>query len=196
MKASFFQRFGAYILDTLLIGIIASIICYNLPSTDSAIENTINSLSERYMAEEITMNEFYSEYNNLLYENQKDTMIPTIVSLVLTIGYFVIFQYMNNGQTLGKKALNLRVVDKDTNKCPTIIKGLIRSLIFLGIASTTIYLILINIVDKKIYIPCYLIISIIETIFVITTVIFTLYRKDGRSLHDIMANTTVIKEGR
>ena len=196
MKASFLERFGSYIIDTIIVGIIASLICYSLPSTDNGIQNAISSLNEKYIAGEITMNEFYDEYNSLLYENQKDTMISTGVSLVLTIGYFVVFQYMNKGQTLGKKLLNLRVVDKDTNKCPTIVKGLIRSLIVLGIASTMISLILLNLVDKKIYIPCYFTISIIETIFILISAIFVLYRKDGRGLHDIMANTTVVKEGR
>jgi len=195
MKASFFQRLGAYIIDTLIIGIIASMICYSLPSNDSTIEKQISSLSEKYVAGEVTMHDFYGEYNKLLYQQQKDTMLETGITLILTIGYFVVFQYMNKGQTLGKRLLNIRVVDND-GKRPTIIKGLIRSLIVLGIASTIIDLILLNTIPQKTYIPCYLIISVIETIFIVITAICVLYRKDRRGLHDMMANTNVIREGR
>lgn len=195
MEASFFQRLGAYIIDTLIIGIIASIICYSLPISDSSMEEQISSLSEKYVSGEITMNDFYGEYNDLLYQQQKETLLETGITLILTVGYFVVFQYMNKGQTLGKKLLNIKVVDSN-GKPPTIVKGLIRSLIVLGIASTIIDLILINIITKKAYIPCYLIISIIETIFIVITAICVLYRKDRRGLHDMMANTNVIREGR
>ena len=196
MKASFLERIGAYIIDTLIVSVIASLICYSLPSTENNVDDVISSLNQKYVAGEITSEEFYSEYNDLLYQNQKDTIIPTSVSLVLTIGYFVVFQYMNKGQTLGKKLLKLKVVDKETNKPTTITKGFIRSVIVLGIASSIMNLILINIVNKETYIPCYLTISVIETIFIVVSVILVIFKEDGRGLHDKMASTTVIKEGR
>ena len=196
MKASFFERLGAYIIDTILIGIIASLICYSLPKPENTVEKTLSSLNQKYTAGEITTNEFYSEYNNLLYQNQKNTITSTCVNLVLTIGYFVVFQYMNKGQTIGKKLLNIRVVDQKTTKPPTITRGLIRSLIVLGILSTTINLIVASLTNQQIYIPCYYILSTIETIFILVSIIMILFKKEGRGLHDIMAGTSVIKEGR
>ena len=195
MKVSFIERIGAYILDTIIVGLIASLICYNLPTNDSNIQKELNDLNQQYTSGEITSKEFYNGYNNLLYENQKNTMIPTGVSLVLTIGYFIVFQSMNKGQTIGKKLLHLRVVDKETGKNPTIVKFLIRSLIVLGILSTTINLLVINLFSKKTYIPCYYIVSIIEIVVVLISVALIIF-KDGRGLHDKMANTKVIKEGR
>ena len=196
MKASFFERLGAYIIDTILIGIIASLICYSLPKPENNVEEIISSLNQKYTSGEITTNEFYNEYNKLLYQNQKKTVTQTCVSLVLTIGYFVVFQYMNKGQTLGKKLLNIRVVDKDTTKPPTIAKGLVRSLIILGILSTVINLITVSLTNQKTYISSYYIVSTIETIFILVSVILVIFKADGRGLHDIMAGTSVIKEGR
>ncbi len=195
MKVSFIERLGAYILDTIIVGIIASLICYNLPNNDNDIEKRLNELNKQYTSNEITTEAFYNEYNNILYENQKATTIPTCVSLVLTIGYFIVFQYLNKGQTIGKKLLHLRVVDKDTEKPPTIAKYIIRSLIVLGILSTIIDLLVVNFTSKKTYIPCYYTVSIIEIIFIVISVGLIIF-KDGRGLHDKMANTTVIKEGR
>ena len=195
MTVSFFERFGAYIIDTIMLSIIVSLICFNIQSNDSEIEKRLTDLKKQYTTSEITTKEFYSGYNDILYDNQKNNMISTGVSLILTIGYFIVFQFMNKGQTLGKKLLHLRVVDKDTEKTPTIIKFLIRSLIVLGILSSTISLLVISLFSKKTYIPCYYIVSIIEIVFTVISIALIIF-KDGRGLHDKMANTKVIKEGR
>ena len=195
MTVSFIERFGAYIIDSIILSIIVSLICFNIPESDIDIEKRLNDLNKQYSSGEITTKEFYRGYNNILYENQKNSMISTGISLILTIGYFIVFQCMNKGQTLGKKLLRLRVVDKDTKKPPTMIKFLIRSLIALGILSTAINLLVISIFSKKTYIPCYYTVSIIEIIFIVVSVALIIF-KDGRGLHDMMANTKIIKEGR
>ena len=194
MKSSFLERVGAYIIDIMIIWLIASLICSNLPENDN--ENRIDDLSQKVSSGELTMNEFYEEYNEVLYENQKDNIIPTCISLVLTIGYYIVFVYMNKGQTIGKMIFKIRVVDKDTNNPPTLSKIIIRSLIILGILSTIISLIIINFVNKSTYISYYFILNLIETAFFIISVGMMIFKKDGRGLHDMMANTTVIKEGR
>ena len=194
MQVTFFQRLGAYIIDIIIIGIISSIVCIGLPTKESTVEEEISKLSEKYTSKEITTTEFYSSYSKLLYQEQKDNMLETGISLVLTIGYFIVFQYLNKGQTIGKKLLKIRVVNNDDQKPAKMLAGIIRSIITLGIASSVLSLILLNIFNKKTYVPCYMVISAIETIFIIITVIFIVFRKDGRGLHDIMAKTTVVKE--
>ncbi len=195
MTVSFIERFGAYIIDSIILSVIVSLICFNIPSNDSDIEKRLTELNKQYTTSEITTKEFYSGYNDILYENQKNNIMSTSISLILTIGYFVVFQFMNKGQTLGKKLLHLRIVDKDSRKTPTMVKFLIRSLIALGILSTAINLLVISIFSKKTYIPCYYTVSIIEIIFIVVSIALIIF-KDGRGLHDMMANTKVIKEGR
>lgn len=195
MTVSFIERFGAYIIDSIILSVIVSLICFNIPSNDSDIEKRLTELNKQYTTSEITTKEFYSGYNDILYENQKNNIMSTSISLILTIGYFVVFQFMNKGQTLGKKLLHLRIVDKDSKKTPTMVKFLIRSLIALGILSTAVNLLVISIFSKKTYIPCYYTVSIIEIIFIVVSIALIIF-KDGRGLHDMMANTKVIKEGR
>ena len=132
----------------------------------------------------------------ILYNNQKSNIIGSSISVILTIAYFVVFQYMNKGQTLGKKLLKIRVVDKDTNKPTTIVKGLIRSLFTLNIASGVLNILFIYTLNKTSYFLGYGFVGGLEWLFIIITIFFVLYRKDGRGLHDMMTNTTVIKEGR
>lgn len=196
MKAPFFKRLFAYIIDMLIIGILVTIICSALPNKNESVEQELKELSTELMEKKIDNNEYISRYKDLMYQNNKNEKISLGVNVVLILAYFVIFQYMNKGQTLGKKALNLRVVDNETKKEVSILKGLLRSILPLNILSGFIGVVLIKLLTKNIYIDLYLGTNIFETIFIFITMFLILYRKDGRGLHDMMANTMVIEEKR
>lgn len=196
MKPTFFERITAYILDIILVGLIASIICYNIPINTTKYAEKLTAINEKYLSNEITEEIYIQEYSNILYENQKSNIISISVSTILTIGYFVVFQYMNNGQTIGKKLLKLRVVDSNTQQPISIFKGLIRSAFILNIFSGTLNIIFLYTLSKNSYFISYGIVYLIEWLFIVVTVLFVIYRKDGRGLHDIMTNSLVIKERR
>lgn len=196
MKPTFFERLIAYMLDIFLVGLIASIICYNLPVNTTKYTEKLTDINEKYLSNEITEETYIQEYSDILYENQKSNIISLSVTTALTIGYFVVFQYMNNGQTLGKKLLHLRVVDANTQKPISIPRGLIRSAFILNIFSGTLNIIFIYTLSKNSYFISYGAVYLIEWLFIVVTVFFVIYRKDGRGLHDIMTNSLVIKERR
>ena len=196
MKATFFERVGSYVIDTIIVSFIFSIICLGFGNYTSSTEKLMKELDEKLMEEKITPEEYLEEYQDLLYDYQKENALQSGISVALTIAYYVVFQYMNKGQTLGKKLLKLRVVDKDTNKPISILKGLLRSFLILSILSGTLSIILLYIVNKKTYFPIYSGLLLIEGIFSLTTIMFILYKKEKRGLHDLMTNTVVIKESR
>ena len=196
MKAKFFDRLTAYIIDVIIISLITSIIFTSIPTNNKELEKQLSSLQDEVLSNNITYEEFVDEYQDLYYKNKKDTMTQSAITLTITIAYFVIFQYMNKGQTIGKKILHLRVVDNNTEKPLSIFKGLIRSLLIWNILSGTLGIVLIYILNKESYITSYLFISSIESIFIFITAMFTLYRKDNRGLHDIIINSKVIIEGK
>ena len=196
MKATFFERLGAYFIDMLAVSFIFSIICLGLGNNTSNTEKEMRELDDKLMKEEIKMDEYYDEYSQLLYDYQKENVLQSGISVALTIAYYVVFQYMNKGQSIGKKLLKLQVVDKDTNKPISILKGLLRSFIILSILSVTLLIIFLYIFNSKNYIISYSTVLMLEAIFTLTSVMFVLYRKDRRGLHDMMSNTIVIKESR
>lgn len=196
MKAKFFDRLTAYIIDVIIISLITSIIFTSIPTNNKELEKQLSSLQDEVLSNKITYEEFVDEYQDLYYKNKKNTMTQSAITLTITIAYFVIFQYMNKGQTIGKKLLHLKVVDNNTEKPLSIFKGLIRSLLIWNILSGTLGIVLIYILNKESYITSYLIISSLESIFIFITAMFTLYRKDNRGLHDIIINSKVIKEGK
>ena len=65
---------------------------------------------------------------------QKSSVIVLTASLVVTIAYFVVFQYLNKGQTLGKKLLKIKVKEKGEN--PSLKSIIIRTVMINNIFST------------------------------------------------------------
>ena len=196
MKATFFERLGAYVLDMIIVSLIFSLISLGFGNYTSSTEKLMEELDNKLVDGEITNKEYLNEYTNLLYDYQKENVLQTGISLALTIAYYVIFQYMNKGQTIGKKLLGIKVVNKDTKEPISIPKGLLRTFIIYSIPSITVGILFLYIVNQKYYFMIYSSVLIIEMLFLLITIMFTLYKKNGRGLHDIMANTIVIKESR
>ena len=194
MKVSFWRRLAAYIIDIVFVSLLVTIICSALPEKKSLSKLELNSLETQLINGEIAPTEYIDLYKDLLYENSKVNILEISINLILIIGYFVVFQYMNKGQTLGKKLLKLRVVDKDSNQPITVLKGLFRTIIYLNIISAFVSTILINYLSKATYISIYLTLIEIENALGLLCITFIIFRKDGRGLHDLIVNTKVIEE--
>lgn len=195
MKASLFKRVTAYFIDAIILSIIVSIISFGFTSEkyEKALEET-KQLTEKYVAQEITEKEYFEKSNELTYDMQKSNVKVSIVMIVTTIAYFVVFQYLNKGQTLGKKMLKLKVIENE--KEPSLKAIIIRTIFVNNIFSTTMGVILLYALTKNNYTKVYNMITSIETIFILVSVMFILYRKDKRGLHDIIAKTEVIEENK
>ena len=196
MKAPFFKRLASYIIDIIIVSVIVTFICFAVPNNSEENEKKLEELSTKLIEKEISADKYIKEYKNIIYQNNKDNIIETSINLVITIAYFIIFQYMNKGQTIGKKLLKIKVVDNETKKEVSILKGLLREVFMLNIISSILSVALIYLVSKNIYMNTYLTINEIETVFIIITSILVLYRKDGRGLHDMIAKTIVVAEER
>lgn len=196
MKVTFFERLGAYLIDIIIVSIILSFISLGFGNYTSNTEKLMSELDAKLMESTITPEEYLEEYQTLLYDYQKENVLQSGISVALTIAYYVVFQYMNKGQTIGKKALKLRVVDKDTKKPISILKGLLRSLVVLSILSGTLCILFLYLFNKDVYFILYSILLSIEGLFTLVTFFLVLYKKDGRGLHDLMTNTMVIKESK
>ena len=196
MKATFFERLSSYLIDTLIVSLIFSLICLGFGNYTSEAKKAMLELENKMLENSITMEEYLVEYKDILYDYQKENVLQSGISVALTIAYFVVFQYMNKGQTIGKKILNIRVVDKKSKKSISILKGLLRSFIVFSVVSGTCCILFLYIFNRDTYVISYSALLSLEAIFTIVTMILVLYKKDGRGLHDMMANTIVIKEKR
>ena len=192
MKANFIQRALAYLLDIFIISFIFSIITIGFkPNTD--IEKKYNEVYDNYINGEITAEQYLEEYTDVLYDMQKANALPNTINTLFIIVYFIVFQYLNKGQTIGKKLLKIKIVNED-KKDISISQMLIRGIMIYSILSSLINIILFFNVSRKVYMTSYLSIGAIESIILFLSAIFILYRNDKKALHDIVSKTIVIKE--
>jgi uncharacterized RDD family membrane protein YckC len=194
-KATFTSRLLSYILDMIIILLISTLVSSSistkkLEKLETKLQDTVISYTEG----NITIEEYMTATNDLTYQIQKNSLPSNTVYVVISIGYFIIFAYLNKGQTLGKKILKLKVTD-NKEASPTLMQMIIRTLIINQILPNTLLIILILLLSKNNFINVYTAITIITYIFIVVSAIMILYRNDKLGLHDIISKTKVVKEG-
>lgn len=194
MKATFFERLVSYILDYIIVGIIFLFIFTGVEEVPSPTKKLMAELDTKLMENSITMEEYANEYPKLLYDYQKETILTTGISIALTIAYYAVFQYMNNGQTIGKRILRIRVVDKNTQQPVSILKGSIRTILIYNIFSGVVGIPLLYMLKPHAYFLVYFFLAAIELTLILISAMFVLYRQDKRGIHDILTDTIVVKE--
>ena len=193
MKASFKKRLIAYLLDFMLLTIIVTIINYILPTSTKQVElnNQINEIQQNLLDNKIDKEEYFNEYKKILPEYDKENMPINICNLVFILGYFIIIPVVNNGQTLGKKLLKIKI-EKENGSLSIgdmVIRNFVTtSLLQLMIASTFVY-----IVNGDIYYNLSAIISFLQILLVIITSFMIIYRKDKKGVQDLLTGTQVIE---
>lgn len=192
MKADFFKRIFAYMIDYFIILLVLSFITANI-NVGSDITEKVNNLTNEYKNGNITIEEYNEEVLPLNYELIKRKLPVNVITCVIIIGYYIVFAYFNKGQTLGKKICKIRVVN-DKGERASIWNILIRSLFIYGIITTLYSLISINFLDIESFNYSVSVVSVIESLFIVISLLMMLYKKDGRGLHDIIAKTKVIGE--
>ena len=193
MKPVSYKRILAYLIDILIVTCIVTILTMFIPVSEEYVNqmNELNEVLEDYSSGDISETEYLEKFNDISYIVNKESVQVSVVSVVLSIIYFVVLAYYMNGQTLGKKITRIKVVSSNSKKL-TMNNYLIRSLLVDSILINTISIVTILFLEKSSYLKVY---DATSTIFgAIYVVIFAmiLFRQDGRGLHDLLANTKVI----
>lgn len=199
-KSVSFRRILAYLIDIMLVSLISSMFAsiellnpYLNKQQEIANEYTekvndfINDDSQIDI-NEFTSSDFMKEYT---YEISYYSIYESIISVVFTILYFVVFQYYNNGKTVGKALFDIVVIDKDRKKA-SIKQLLLRSLIIHSLLTSIISIIGIYTLNKESYLTLSYIIAFIEMGIMIACIILLIFREDKRLVHDLFAGTKVI----
>ena len=82
MNATFFERIGAYLIDAILIGVIASLICNTIPNNTEDLTKEMEELSEKMTQNEITAQEYFEGYKELIYKQQKSNVLENTVNVI------------------------------------------------------------------------------------------------------------------
>lgn len=195
-KATFGQRLLAYLIDACIVLIISSMVTSSFSTKKlESLQKDLEEVVTNYTQGEISMDEYLEQTQDLSYEIEKSSTTINIVYVVISIGYFIVFQYLNKGQTLGKKLMKIRIVNQE-EKEPNIIQMILRTCITNEILPKILIIVFVTFVSKNNFLSIYSVITVLTYAFIIITVFMILYRKDKLGLNDIIAKTKVVKEGR
>ncbi len=138
-----------------------------------------------------TLNSEYTEYAvNTIYRQSKLSIYDNSIMLVLMIIYYVVFAYIFEGETVGKRVFHIKIESKDGNKVK-IWQLFIRTLVLFGMPFTILNMVLPFIVDANQYAVFSLISNMLSGILSLSIIITFFIRADKRSIHDIIGKTVV-----
>lgn len=193
-KALFVQRFIAFLLDIFILSSIASLISY--PFLDAKSIDKLNKNSseviEKYTTGEIDMDTYVDEVKGISYQLSQKQGVVSLVTLFLAVSYFIVYQYYNDGQTIGKKLMKIKVVSS-TDKEITMNSFIFRSLIVNSILVDMVSFAIVIFGNETAYFYGVAICGIIKYTLLLICGFMVMWSKSGMGLHDRIAHTTVVK---
>lgn len=133
-------------------------------------------------------NKYYEEY---FYRLNMLSLYTNIMNFVAIILYFVIFQFIAKGQTLGKRLFRLQVKSAKEGKDLNMGNYMLRSLLLNGLAITLIDNILLFTVNQTAYMAFNKYLYLLSYLIEISIIIMVGLREDNRGLHDVLGGTRV-----
>lgn len=193
MGVKFSKRFASFIIDIIIVSCIMSVIAFVFPKNKNIekLNEEMVSISEDFMDGNIDEEEYLNKTAPLSYRIDKENFLYTTIDVVITILYFVVFQFVRGGQTVGKKLLGIKIVKDDGEL--QINDMIFRSFIINSVLYSMICLVFLFTLKDMNYIYSVSIFSFIQSILMIVSVLMIVFRKDKRSLHDIITKTKVIE---
>ena len=193
IKAMFSQRVLAFLIDLVLISMITSLITMFVPVNDTATKlyEEQNRVLEGYVEGTVSMEEYVNQMVDLSYDISRQTVIVSIVTIVISLLYYVVYPCYNNGQTFGKKLMKIKI--KKTNDTELSMNDLlIRSMINNSILVNIINIVLVLFLNKNIYLTTSSLFSTIQYLVLIISLIMIAFTKNAQGLHDKVCKTEVV----
>ena len=189
------KRVIAYLIDMIVVAIVASLFS-RIPLINPNYEE-YNKATDEYlstMTQNLTDESSIAALEEQAYDLTKLGVYSTIISLTLSVLYYVGFQYLNKGQTLGKKLLKIKLKSDNGEERPKFYQVLIHSVIINSLLTSLLSTLAVILLSKNVYIKVNPIISMIDMLLIFGSLAFMMFRNDGKGLHDILGKTTVVKE--
>lgn len=192
------KRLFAYLIDIMIVGFVASALA-NIdvinPYINEYMESyekfseKLSSINGENANEVISSDAFIIQYKSTL----KYSIYSTGISFVCYILYFVGFQKWNKNQTVGKKLMKLKIINKDSSDNINVWQYLVRTLILYNLIFGSINVCLSLWLNNKLFFTMSMIVSIIGYVITYLCYAMILFRKDGKGLHDLISKTEVVE---
>ena len=192
-----FRRVIAFLIDLFIVSVITSMIA-SIPFLNpekkhyEEVYHEVIEAFEKYQNEELSLEDYESEFLSLSYDLNRLNLNYTIINIVVILAYFGIFQWQRKGKTIGKQFMKLQVVSVKKEKDVSIISYILRCTILNNLIITIVQLIVIFTMNKENFYPIYNNLNLVGYVLLYIIIFFVLIRTDKRGLHDFVAGTKVI----
>ncbi len=193
-KALFIQRVLAFAFDIFIVSIVVSFVC--MPFLDYDSINNLNENADQILVDysegSIDTDTYIDSASSILYRLAKKQGIMSLATIFLNLLYFVVYQFHNKGQTLGKKLLGIKVVSN--NSKDLIMNNYIyRSFIINSVVADMLVFAFVIFASEAVWFNGAGIIGVINYTLLFICGLMVILSKDGRGLHDLVGNTKVIQ---
>ncbi len=190
------KRILAYLIDVVIVLLTSSMlssISYLNPQleTYNKYYDEYSEKTKDYLDKKTTDDEYLQITNDYSYKLERNSVYSSVISVVTILLYFGVFQKYNNGQTLGKKLLNIRVKGN-----LNVFKYLLRTAIIYNIFINVAKIILIVALDQNQYLNANKYLYILALVVEVTTIVMIMLRKDHKGLHDLIVGSEVVEENK
>lgn len=190
--APFIKRLGAYVIDVLIIGFIASLICMPFVNEENIekLEDEFLVNSKAFFNKELDVKSYQDIQISYSYNIAKEEGLISIVTILISIVYFGLLQFYMKGQTYGKKLFKICVKSDDDNL--SINQLLFRALIIDSIVLDLVLFVCMLFMNKTIYYYSDLLFESIQFIIYFVCFVMIIKNNDRKGLHDVLFHTSVI----
>ena len=190
------KRILAYLIDVVIV-LFASSMLSNISYLNPQLEtynkyyDEYSEKTKDYLDKKTADDEYLQITNDYSYKLERNSVYSSIISVVTILLYFGVFQKYNNGQTLGKKLLNIRVKGN-----LNVFKYLLRTAIIYNVFINVAKIILIVALDQNQYLIANKYLYALALVVEVTTIVMIMLRKDHKGLHDLIVGSEVVEENK
>ena len=194
MEAHTLQRVGAVIIDIFLLSFMLLLLTFWIPNSEKYEEaaKKENEILDNLLSDDTDTGKIINNYMENRYIIEKESIMSSAISMVLTLGYFATFAFYNNGQTIGKRIMKIKVVNKDGSEVNhrTLF---FRTILIQGVFASLLSIMFLLFIKPDQYLYTVWVVNAIQSLITITTALMILCRDDKRGLHDLIFKTKVIQ---
>lgn len=192
-KAYFFPRVLAYLIDIMIVTVLSTLFISIVPENKNykAYLTEYQQLQSSFLEGNMDSDEYVNKTAEIVYDIDYNNVLPMIMEVGVLILYFIVFQFYNKGQTIGKRLLRIRVISEDDGEV-SMNQYILRSFIVPSIISKMLIIALVLFMGREYYYYASFTVQGIQTVLIIVSIFMVMYSNTGRGLHDRLAKTKLI----
>ena len=192
MNSKYNKRLFAYLFDFLLLLFVVMLISVLLPKGNiSTIKNELEIIEQSYLFNTIDQQTYLNETSLIMSKMFKENVLSIMINIVFIILYFIVLPFINKGQTIGMKVLNIKIVNNKL-ETPSLNELVLRNIVTNGLGYLIIVLSIYYIIPKNIFFITISLLAIIQLLLVIISSFMIIYKKNRKGIQDLISNTKVI----